>query len=138
MAIETEQAPNRLFEPLAPPIPKGEIHRTTGRGRQRLQQRRELLAISRVHIAQFWQQSLKLQGQLIGAEGPMPRIKSPRFAAAAIAIHAEGELEVLHLGCGSAANRERYRFGERKAPKRPAHRPNTPIPKLAQAGRGPH
>lgn len=77
MAIETEQAPNRLFEPLAPPIPKGEIHRTTSRGRQRLQQRCELLAISRVHISQFWQQSLKLQGQLIGAEGPMPRIKSP-------------------------------------------------------------
>tara|TARA_B100000497_G_scaffold77592_1_gene86702 strand:- start:294 stop:521 length:228 start_codon:yes stop_codon:yes gene_type:complete len=71
---------------------------------------------------------------VIGAEGTMPSIKSSRFAAANAAIQAEGELKMFHLGRGSAANGKRYRFGERKAPKKPAHRPETPIPKLPQVG----
>jgi hypothetical protein len=40
---------------------------------------------------------------------------------------------MFHLGRGSAANRQRHRFGKRKAPKKPAHRPDTPIPKPPQA-----
>ena len=75
---------------------------------------------------------------MVGTEGTMPRIKPSRFAAANAAIQAEGELEMFNLGCGSAANGKRHRFGQRKAPKRPAHRLNTPIPKLAQAGGGSH
>ena len=90
------------------------------------------MAITSVKIALLWHQSLELRGQEIGTEGTLPGIKPSRFAAANASIQAEGELEMFHLGRSSAANGERHSFGEGKAPKKPAHRPETPIPKLPQ------
>lgn len=63
----------------------------------------------------------------------MPSIKATCFPSTDAAVQAVCEFEMLHLGSGSPADRERNRFGERKVPERPAHRPKTPIPKLAQA-----
>ena len=120
-AIEAPEPPQRLTQPLPPPVVQGQIDGAAGRRRERLQQRVEGLERLRDGALEGRQDGLQFGGQVVSAVGPVTGVEAAGLAAAGDAVVLEFQQQVLDGGGGAAADGQGHHLGEREAAQAAAH-----------------